>query len=237
MKTPQLIKLPERTDYPEFYLSFHRISCPLKNTVKEKGSIEYMGIREWEPAIKLNLNLGKILGITQSTPSLADMRYSLYCLHEKKVYDQYGNKLKPRLQKSLFDEIIKKRNPSRGEWIDNKFEKNSKESYLLLSQHEFDSSGNLVPDHKEELDPDTLMKERNIDIINWLTKNYTPQGLPNKNVKEGRHYYRPPTGRGYTVQISGSSNVVFIPCDAYPFDRFPNHPSNYVGVRSKFLNI
>ena len=67
--------------------------------------------------------------------------------------------------------------------------------------HVSDSSGNLVPKNSEVLDRNTLMSDKTpgISLENFLEKNHTSQGLPNKKVKSGDLYYWNPRSDNNSV--------------------------------------
>jgi len=227
MKNIEVILIPEKIDYPEFWMSYHKLINQL-STAKEINGTPYTGNITWEQALRLNLNNGKFFGFKQCTPSCADMRYALFCLYEKHVYDIDGNKLNSVLQKRLFDEITKQRNPFGGEWLGDKFIK-KEDGFYLLSHYELDSEGNLIPKITEKIHPNTLMEDGNINLIDWLKFNYTPQGLPTKKVERGNTDYGSP--------ISGSVAGFY----AYSFgaglgcDRSAGDSDSSLGVRTKFL--
>jgi len=90
----------------------------------------------------------------------------------------------------VYKDITEVRDPWRGEWLDADFKLKGKDLYINYN-HILDSKGNLIPKNSEIIDKNTLMKDKTpgISLDDYILKNHTSQGLPNKNVKSGDFYY------------------------------------------------
>ncbi len=73
----------------------------------------------------------------------------------------------------IYEDITTIRSPWRAEWINADFKVKDNKLYI----------------NSEILDRNTLMEDKRISLEDYLNKNHTPQGLPNKNVKSGDLYY------------------------------------------------
>ncbi len=152
---------------------------------------KYIGNINWEQAMKLTLKSG--------FKPLSPWEFREFLLYLSK------NNI------TMFEDFTKQTEPYRGVWIDAKFEKGQDELLYLLSNHELDSSGNLIPAYKEKLVANTLMKDKDpgINLMDWLKKNYTPQGLVSKHVAEGSLNSWYPRNGAVAWFVAGSGGVGF----------------------------
>lgn len=111
-------------------------------------------------------------------------------------------------------DIMERRDPWRAIWLCARFD--SKEGKLTIAHPIVQENGEIkiVPEH---LDGDTLMVDKTpgINIEDWVSNNYTPQGLVKNTVKEGRDYSRYPR--------KGSVPRFYALSDWVSFNCFENH--------------
>ena len=84
---------------------------------------------------------------------------------------------------------------------------------LSVKYHKLDSNGRLFP-AEEELNSDTLMLSRAINLDDWL-KNRTIQGLPRKSISDGESSYLNLKENSVARFGAGSGRVV-LNCSRYP---------------------
>ena len=126
-------------------------------------------------------------------PTPDELAEFLKLLKSGQAFDGNGQKVGPKKLEQILHKIITPEN-YRSENLDHIY--SIKDNKLFVTYHKFDSSGKLIK-VTEQLDPDTLMEDRNPGISpdNWI-KNPTSQGLPRKSVKKGRlNYWYPVEGR------------------------------------------
>ncbi|MBS3084414.1 hypothetical protein J4411_00695 [Candidatus Pacearchaeota archaeon] len=131
--------------------------------------------------------------------------------------------------KDIYDEITKVKNPWRAEWLDADFKVKNGELYVNYN-HIFDGNGKLVKCDSEVLDKNTLMKDKTpgISLEDYLEKNHTSQGFPNKEVKSGDLcYWFPRRDNNSVVRFLAFEDRAFLYCDRYPSRR-----GGYLGVRA-----
>lgn len=98
----------------------------------------------------------------------------------------------------IYNDITKLGNPWRAEWIDAEFKVKNKELYINL----------------EILDKDTLMKDKQISLEDYLNNNHTSQGLPSKTVKSGDLcYFYPRSDNNSVARFVAGSNGAYFYCD------------------------
>ena len=108
--------------------------------------------------------------------------------------------------KDIYNEITEVRNPWRAEWLDANFKKRKNGLYILTEN-----------ETKEEKLEDCLMENKIIDLNDWINKNYTKQGLPNKNIKSGSLYYwKPRNNNNLVVRFDASVDRAYLVCYWYP---------------------
>ncbi len=97
----------------------------------------------------------------------------------------------------IYKEITEVRSPWRAEWIN----------------ADFKLKGNKLCINSEVLDRDTLMKDKQISLEDYLNSNHTSQGLPSKKVKSGDLYYWIPRSNNDSVTRFGAdSDGAFLVC-------------------------
>ena len=204
----------------------------LRNTSKDSLGREFAGNINWEQALKLNLLTGNYtLPISQGVDFL-NLLYS-GSQGKIKVYNEAGKKLDKQYLEKIFLDIVGLQSPWRAEWLDANFTFN-KNSLYINSNHILDVKGNLYPSQSEILNENTLMKDKTpgIDLIDFITKNHTSSGLPNKNVKFGNFYYFYPRSNNNSVAMfNANSDRADLDCD-----RLPLSSNDELGVRSAKKN-
>ena len=111
----------------------------------------------------------------------------------------------------------------KGEWLDVDFKFKNKKLYINYN-HVFNSNGNLIPKNSELLDSNTLMKDKapGINLEDYITKNHTQQGLPNKNVKPGySHYYSPNKDNISVARFGAGHDRVALNCGRHQSGAYP----------------
>jgi len=126
----------------------------------------------------------------------------------------------------IYKEITEIRSPLRMEWLDADFKLHNDQLYLHYN-HRI-KQGELIPENKELLDKNTLMKDKKIDLEYWLN-NPTPQGLPRSDTPDGNlHYWHPLSDNNSVVRFIADSGRVFLGCGRYPWLSYSS-----IGVRAK----
>jgi len=128
----------------------------------------------------------------------------------------------------ILDEVYTVRNPWRSEWLDAKFETDSRGK--IVTYHSFDETGNIaVSTEKLEnyLDKD---KTPGIDLDSWIN-NPTKQGLPKSNCKSGNLYYWSPVD-GRVAGFDADSGGADLNCSWDPGNRGAGLGVRYVEARS-----
>jgi len=178
------------------------LNLPLENTTEQPNGVGYIGNMEWKQAIKLNLSFGPGRK-TLSLRRFMDLRELLYSGQE--IEDGLGSKLPLEKIDEITDEIFGKRDPWRGEYLDNRFEKIS-EGLLMHTGHTL-SETNLTPQSSELLE-EHLKKQ---GVLNFARLN--DQGLPVKETTE--IYYWLPTN-GSVAGFEADSGRVDLDCGGVP---------------------
>ncbi len=132
-----------------------------------------------------------------------------------KVYYASGIQVPSSSLTQIFNDITEVRSPYRAEYLDDSFTSvkkgrgKSAQEETYIKYHKFNSQGSLV-EVAEELDPDTLMKDKTsgIDLRSWLN-NRTSQGWPANNVQNGALYYWHPVAGSvaWVVADSGGADL------------------------------
>lgn len=141
----------------------------------------------------------------------------------EKVEDENGNGIHPKLLQAVYDDIAKKVDPYRAEWLNAKFEFDFSGGHLIKQK----LKDGRLEEVKKELHPDTLMEYRRINLRD-LVKYHTPQGFPAKDIPEGNdiNFYGP---QGNSVARLSANSVRFIlGCNRYPLVSGPS-----LGMRSQ----
>ena len=103
----------------------------------------------------------------------------------------------------------------RGEWLDAIFEIKENQIYINYA-HKLGKNRELIPQNSEILNSETLIKDKKINLENWINSDHTEQGLPNKNVKEGESYYYYPRNKK-AVRFCANSALNYISCGWDPY--------------------
>jgi len=120
----------------------------------------------------------------------------------------------------IYKDITEVREPWRANWLDADFKLKGEDLYINYN-HILDSNGKLVPKNIEIIDKNTLMEDKipGISLDDYINKNYTKQGLPNKEVKSGDFYYWFPRSNNNSVAgflaIFGGAGLI---CGGDPSD-------------------
>jgi len=120
--------------------------------------------------------------------------------------------------KSIYDEIIEKRDPRRKVWLDAKFHKKGNQLWVAYN-HIVNLKGDLEAQENERLEGH-LMRDRDpginkkpgISLEHWLN-NPTKQGLPQENSEQGDlRYWHPKENR--VVRFYTCPNRAYLNCSA-----------------------
>ncbi|MEK6844708.1 MAG: hypothetical protein AABX44_00460 [Nanoarchaeota archaeon] len=125
---------------------------------------------------------------------------------------------------AIYKDLTEAKVPWRAEWLDADFKFENKKLYINYN-HVLNKNGNLIPKNLELLDSNTLMRDKTpgIDLEDYIIKNHTEQGLPNKKVKPGFFYYWHPSKDNLSVARFGTgSDRVVLNCGRYKFGSYPN---------------
>ena len=128
----------------------------------------------------------------------------------------------------IYKDITEVRSPWRAEWFDADFKTKGEDLYIH-SNHKLDENKSLVPQNKEILDRNTLMKDKipGISLESWL-KNPTKQGLPSKKTNSGNSYYwNPRSDNNSVARFNADVDGAGLSCYGSPSDR-----DSYLGVRA-----
>jgi len=142
-----------------------------------------------------------------------------------KVYDVSGRQVNSKLCEKFLIDSIAEQSPSRREHVDATYEV-GENGLEVHSRHIFNKDRKIIGYTSEVLDEDTLMEDKQIDAINYITKNHTSQGYFSKKVKPGSFCFCYPR-KGVlflSVTMLGVSgrNRVFLHCNEGPFFRDPS---------------
>lgn len=227
------ILLPETKDHPDILVAKHRLSTSIpgirlvgrylgldlvNNDQGFAGSINYQQAQD----LTTRLN-GFALFPGYFAEFLGEVRGGISD-RTHKVYDENEKRVRIQELKLIDSDITEQRTPWRGEHLDLfcfnsngklsvKYHKLGSNGKLSVKYHKIDSNGRLVL-VEEELDPDTLMRNKGINLDDWL-KNHTRQGLPRRNVSDGRSSYWPPRDNS-VARFGAYSDRAFLGCSRYP---------------------
>jgi hypothetical protein len=174
-----------------------RLGVNYKNTSKDSLYRDFIGNNNWFESNRLNRALGadNLKVATPITREFVNFGNLLYQgINGKiKVYDKSGKLLDQKYLSNLFEDLFVVKSPFRAHFLDADFKMENGVLHLH-EKHIFNDSGNIINYCSESLDKNTLMTDKTpgISLINFLTKNHTSQGFPNKNVQKGDFYYWPP---------------------------------------------
>jgi hypothetical protein len=125
------------------------------------------------------------------------------------------------------------------EWLDADFKIIEGKLHINYN-HFFDSEGNLVTNDSEILFRNTLLKDKihyldydkklGIFLDDYLLKNYTEQGLPNKKVKSGHYTYYNPRNNNALVGSHAIIGASFLNCGGRTYD--PSKGNSQMWVRA-----
>jgi hypothetical protein len=188
-----------------------------RNTSKDSLGREFVGNNNWFNSLKLNISLGNK---TLSADEFNDYLRLLYMGSQGKikVYTSKGKQLDSKLCEKYLMDIVKVQSPWRAEWIDADFKTKEKDLYVNYN-HKLNDKGILIPQSKKILDKDTLMidKTPGISLKDYILKNHTIQGFPNKKVKSGDLYYwNPRSDNNSVARFNASSGRADLSCGRYP---------------------
>lgn len=200
-----------------------------KNTSKDSLGRKFVGNNNWKQSLMLN----QFLGVkTSNLPEEMDYLHLLYLgsQNEIKVYDGSGKQIDSKLCEKLLMDTIKAQIPWRANWIDADYKVGKKE-VEVHSDHIFDNKGNIINYKSEVLDEDTLKENKQIDFVDYITKNHTSQGQISKKVKSGNFY-------SWSPGIDNNSVAWFSAFDARAVlscGRLPSDWGSGLGVRAAKL--
>jgi len=193
----------------------------LKKNLVDSLAREYVGL-SWVKAISIPPLLGQYsLPLNQ----FADFLNLLRMGKEKEilVYNKSGKKLDSKYLENIYSDIINKKNPKRGEWINNIIKyKHKKTTYdpetlKTILKGEFYLGGDNYSEEKfvkwgvlNPLKKEVLKNRQNskINLENWI-ENPSCQGFPKKNILNGDLNYRFPHPIFHSEEYAISLNIGF----------------------------
>lgn len=182
---------------------------------KESNECNYIGGVECGNFLLLNSALGNM---TLNLRQLFDLKNLLTegVFFKKKIYNGKGDQIFQYILKDIYSEIFLKRNPLRGEFIDNAYSSNINGSLIYSSNHRLEN-GALIPQRIGIVEK-YLKEPCFID-----SESCTSAGLP---IKEGWDlYYIPPVNDSVSCIIA-NENTVIIDCSV------PRKTKDYaIGIR------
>ncbi len=229
LDTRNWIKVPYESTDGKYSLIFDsaRLSCnsavekaaksleiKCQNTSEDSLGRDFIGNINQNYSLMLNSALGNK---TWSFREFVDSLRLLYqCARGNiKAYHASGKPLDSGFAGKIFGDIVVAKAPLRGEWLDAKFD-----NYFNYN-HKPNADGKLVPQNTESFDKESLMKDRKISLLAWINLDYTEQGFPSENVKEGDfHFYYPRKDKG--TRVVANSALSYISCGWYPHIRSPD---------------
>ena len=218
---------PERISYsPAIEKVGNELGINYKNTSKDSLGREFVGNNNWSESLRMAQALGVNGPILKEK---VDYLHLLYLGSQKKikVWDVLGKQIDSKLCEKYLMDTIETKGDWRGEWIDNDFKTNEK-GLEVHYNHIFDQEGNIINYKSEVLDKNTLMIDKQIDIIDFLTKNNTSQGNVHKDVKSGKFYsWFPRDDNNSVVWFIVDSGGAVLYCYGNPSDG-----SSSLGVRA-----
>ena len=192
-----------------------------KNISEDSLGRKFVGNNDWKNSLMLVQFLGA------KAPSLEQkinyFRLLYLGFQEKvKVYDVSGKEIDSKLCEKLLRDTVGANSPWRGEWLNNDL-KTSEKGLEVRAGNTFDKEGNLIDYKSEILDKNTLMKDKTpgISLEDYLEKNHTSQGFPNKEVKSGDLYYWfPKSDNNSVVRFVANSGGAYLNCNRNPWYRY-----------------
>jgi hypothetical protein len=226
-------KRPNRSPdhkYPDLLVSIPKLGMDpriealglgVKNTANEGKSGDgapFIGNIKHKPAQDLVLGLEQRKTLVLPHLYDTDLVYDLLMSQEDPNFVLYrgdGVELDPKIALQILDERfgfdkgkIRFRGPWRGEWLANTFGKNN------TSYHVINPSCRNLEYVTRDLDPDTLMEDRRISMLDWA-KNPTSNGLPRKGIEKGKLTYCYPR-KGAVARFLASSDGAGLGCNGDP---------------------
>ena len=128
-----------------------------------------------------------------------------------KVFNEFERKINDKLLREIRDDILALREPWRGEYLNARFSEKDGRFYLIRKKL---NEENLYEKVEESLDEDTLLQYKEIDLVSWIS-NPTKQGLPKRDVKNGKINYWPPAD-GAVAGLSADADRFYLDCDRDP---------------------
>jgi len=200
-----------------------------KNTSKDSLGREFVGTNNWKESLMLNQFLGVKTPNMKEEIDYLDVLY-LGSQGVVKVYDVSGKQVDSKLCEKYLMDTIGGKSLWRAEWIDNDFKKKGKNLEVRFN-HIFDKEGNAVNYESEVLDGNTLMKDEQVDVIDFITENHTSQGHVHKKVNAGNFYSYFPRDDDNSVAAFGANSVrAVLDCN-----RGPSVRNSSLGVRAAKL--
>ena len=183
---------------------------------------DYIGSINWEQALNLNLSLG---GFTLNPRQHADLRQLLQegADGRAKVCDGAGKEVSSQELSIIYDDILKKKNPWEGEWLDSKFEQQNG-VWKMIYDHRLDAGGNLTG-KTEDLEACIMEKDCFVDLA------FNNQGLAtkessNQNYEQGKNVYFWHPRNGSVARFGAGSGRADLVCGSDPANA-----SGRLGVR------
>ncbi len=200
-----------------------------KNTSKDSLGREFIGKNNW----KQSMMLPQFLGVKATNLSEElDYLHLLYLGSQNKikVFDVSGKKVDSKLCEKLLMDSIKVQSPWRANWVDADY-KTGEKGLEIHSNHVFDKQGKIINYKSEVVDSNTLMEDKQIDVVDYITKNHTSQGHVTGKVKKGTFYFWHPRSDNNSVAGfgAGSDRAVLV-CGWGP-----SYWGSFLGVRAAKL--
>jgi len=172
------------------------LNLNLENTAVDTLGRQFIGQIYYPKLLMTILSLGcKVPNFKEEV----DYLKLLYLASQEKVdvYNVSGKRVDSKLCEQYFLDIVGLKSPSRGEWVEDRFtSKDTKDNKLrILNDYTMlNDEREMDFQNSEILDENTLMENKTpgISLKDFLLKNHTSQGLPNKNVESGDLYYGHP---------------------------------------------
>lgn len=216
-------------NYPDLMVSMHRLGMSprveqlaktlrynVANTAEEKDGTPYIGNIDWTEALTLNVSLGnRTLTPRQGIDLLLDLRESISGKSKKNrkvIYDGNAQPIDPDRIKGLYEEIIKVREPWRGEWLDARFRKVGTGMFIDY-------------DHKLSFPNKGLHNLKSVLLGSYMgdadymdLESASLEGLGTKKSRAQTLYFWPPSG-GTVAGFGADSGGAGLVCDEDPANR------------------
>jgi len=205
---PNLIKLAELTHNPDLKID----ESILEKNVKETVDVPCLDGYIYIPSTKLYVAKERTLNGKswyEAHRQLHNQGLQMLTIPEFIEFIKY---LKEGYQdrkeaKQILGEILKVREPTRGEWLDANFKVIN--DRLCINYNHRTINGELKPFNSEPLE-DCLMENKlpGIDLDYWFN-NPTKQGLPKKNTSKGKIWYWNPRNKTFAWFYTCYDSTVF----------------------------